>query len=108
MLKYRRKEGQSLQTKQLMFAAIFNTKRGVRAMGVGTAHAWRLGDTKPRSPFKLAPQSPSDFSLSEDKLWGLPVGRGRTPAQSKRHTNKQTSYQKKLKKIKAANFDNIY
>ena len=46
---------------------------------------------------------------NESKLWGLLVGRGRTPAQSKKHTNKQTSYQENLlKKIKAANLDTIY
>ena len=46
--------------------------------------------TKTRSPFSLAPQSPSNFCLLEDKFWGLPVGRGRTPAQNKKQTNKQT------------------
>ena len=56
---------------------------------MGTAHCMEIGGQKPRSPFSLAPQSPSNFCLLEDKFWGLPVRRGRTPAQNKKQTNKQ-------------------
>ena len=71
----------------LPHGSVGSTERGVGAREMGTAHCMEIGGQKPRSPFSLAPQSPFNICLLEDKLWGLPVRRGRTPAQNKKQTN---------------------
>ena len=72
-------------TKAWCISLFCGSKRG------GNSTCMEIGGHKPRSPFSLAPQSPSNFCLLEDKFWGLPVGMGQhQPKSRNKQTNKLT------------------
>ena len=64
--------------------SVDSSERGVGAREMGTAHCMEIGGQKPRSPFSLAPQSPSNFCFGDSQY----EGGGHQPKTRNKQTNK--------------------